>query len=130
MTEDEVDKIIGADFSEKFSRDLNRYRIAEEDEYRKWTELIPFIKWPADWEVKAIPPFGGAIVRYLIKTPKCKRVSVYLDCYQRLGFMSAPYWEVYPHEGDCARCYLNEAEELVRLISECADEKESDARTL
>lgn len=99
------------------------YKLAERDEWRKWQPLIPYIKWPSDWLVKAVPPFGNAIIRYNIKTPKCEFVSVYLDCYDELGFVGVPYWEVYPNsEGDCTRVLLSEpVENLLNAISECGE---------
>jgi hypothetical protein len=95
------------------------YRLEEMHEWRKWASQIPFISWPPDWKVKAVPPFGSAIIRYFIQTPNRDFVSVYLDCYDRLGVMGKPYWEVYPHNGDCFRCYLNEVDELLKAIGEC-----------
>jgi len=86
-------------------------------EWRKWAEKIPYIKWPSDWEVKAIPPFGGAIIRYNIKKED-KKISVYLDCYGILGGVASyPYWEIYPYKGDTFRCAINEIEELLEAIA-------------
>lgn len=95
------------------------YKLEARDKWRKWCNEIPFIQWPSDWKVKAIPPFGGAIIRYNIQTPNCERVSVYLDCYDRLGIMEAPYWEVYPYQGECARCLMNETDQLLKYIGKC-----------
>lgn len=114
-----VKGIIEKDFNDDVSRILVRAQVEKEDEWMKWAAEIPFVKWPSDWEVKAIPPLNGTIVRYLIQTPKCKYVSVYLDCYDRLGHYGAPYWEVHPHKGDVARCALKDVDELLKLISEC-----------
>jgi hypothetical protein len=90
-------------------------------EWDKWVEEIPYIEWPKGWQVKAIPPFSGAVIRYLIKrfdTPDRHRVSVYLDCYGMLGAHYEPYWEVYPgnSDGDTNRCNMNEIDELKRQI--------------
>lgn len=88
-------------------------------EWEKWRTEIPFIKWPPDWEVKAIPPFGGAIVRYLINTKHKKGLSVYLDCYNYLGYYDlkqTPYWELYPYEDDVFRCEMNDTESLLNAI--------------
>ena len=91
-------------------------KISEADEWDKWQKEIPFINWPSEWGVKAIPAFAGAIIRYRVKTPKCEDVSVYLDCYDRLGCMRQPYWEVYPIDGDTFRCFLHETKELIDAI--------------
>ena len=67
-------------------RNGNAHReIAEQDEWGKWIDLIPAIKFSPEWEVKVIPPFGGAIVRFLVIC-KGKTASVYLDCYDRIGY--------------------------------------------
>jgi hypothetical protein len=84
-------------------------------EYSKWEKLIPFIKFPKDWEVKMIPPFGGAIVRFVVKRGE-NFVSVYLDCYDRLGCYGKPYWEIYPCKPDTYRCDMNDIEDLLDAI--------------
>jgi len=101
--------------------ELLTYELEKADEWRKWMLLIPFIEWPSGWKVRACPPFSGAIVRYHVQTPKMngeKFVSVYLDCYDRIGYYGEPYWEVYPHEGDVGRCAMANVTELLKLISE------------
>lgn len=85
-------------------------------ETRKWVSEIPYIKFDPSWEVKVIPPFGGATVRFLVKK-NGKTVSVYLDCYDRLGCVEAPYWEAYPISEDVARFLLNDVNELVEAIT-------------
>jgi hypothetical protein len=85
-------------------------------EYEKWKKEIPFLKFQPDWEVKMIPPLGGAIVRFLIRRGK-NHVSVYLDCYDRLGAMDKPYWEVYPHkDADTFRCGIKNTKSLLEAI--------------
>lgn len=86
--------------------------------WRKWDEEIPFIHWPGDWSVKAIPPVTGAVVRYKVKKPGDKIVSVYLDCYDILGFFGEPYWEIYPHNNDTFRCKMNDTTALLQAIEE------------
>lgn len=86
-------------------------------EAREWGPKIPYLKFPSDCEVKVIPPFGGANVRFLVKKNE-KVISVYLDCYANLGAMDVPYWEIYPYQGDTYRCFLNEADDLMEKIEE------------
>lgn len=87
-------------------------------EWKKWTDEIPFIKFPKDWEVKIIPPFAGAVVRFLVNTPKRKRISVYLDCYENLGYFGGPHWEVYPDKDDNnARFAMSDTEGLLKCIA-------------
>lgn len=98
------------------------HEIGRLQEWDKWRKEIPFIKWPNDWEIKIIPPFGAAIVRFLVNTPKAKGLSVYLDCYNYLGYYDlkqTPYWELYPaSDGDVFRCEMKDTESLIKAISE------------
>lgn len=97
---------------------FNSVKIAEVEniqEYKKWEKLIPFIKFPADWEIKIIPPFGGAVLRFVVRRGE-NIVSVYLDCYDRLGSYGEPYWEIYPCKPDTYRCPMNEVDDLLEAI--------------
>jgi len=88
-------------------------------ERSRWTDKIPFIQFPSNWLVKAIPSYDFAIIRYHISNGD-KQVSVYLDCYDLLGCYGEPYWEVYPYRAeDTARCKMNDIDELLSLIGEC-----------
>lgn len=86
-------------------------------ETRQWGPKIPYLRFPADCEVKIIPPFAGASCRFMIKRGS-KSISVYLDCYGILGAMDKPYWEIYPYKGDTFRCWIDETNELLRAIEE------------
>ena len=99
--------------------------LANEKEYHKWQEEIPNISFPSDWEIRIIPPFGGAIVRFLaIKGDR--QVSVYLDCYDRLGIYGSPYWEIYPNtSGDVDRLSMNDVDGLLQGIKESLEYKEA-----
>lgn len=90
-------------------------------ESRKWMKEIPSLKFPADWEIRIIPPFAGAVVRFLaIKNGS--QVSVYLDCYDHLGFMGYPHWEIYPDsEDNNLRFEMNDTEGLINAISKSLD---------
>jgi len=86
-------------------------------ENNKWSQEIPYIPFPSDWEVKITPPSVGAVVRFRVKKGDAK-VSVYLDCYDNLGCVGFPYWEVYPYGGDVFRCDMLDTESLLRAIDE------------
>ena len=86
-------------------------------EHTKWLKEIPYLKFPSEWEVQISPPFTGAVVRFRVKYND-REVSVYLDCYGSLGAIDQPYWEIYPHQEDTYRCYMNETEELMNAIKE------------
>ena len=111
----------------KVWRDLDYLR--EELEWDKWMREIPFIQWPSDWQVKAVPPFVNGIIRYWITKEGLGKsiVSVYLDCYCLLGFEGEPYWEVHPIEGDVGRCSMNDTDELLKLIAQGLGELENEA---
>lgn len=94
------------------------YKYEEAMEHSKWMKEIPFIEFPAGFKVKFSPPFAGAVVRFIVQK-KDVSVSVYLDCYNNLGYESKPYWEVYPSfDGGTFRCYIHETDKLVSNIVE------------
>jgi hypothetical protein len=86
--------------------------------HREYAEQIPFISFPSDLKVKIIPPFGGAVVRFLVAKGE-NEVSVYLDCESNLvtyGAYNKPYWEIYPYQGDTFRCAIDEVDVLIKHI--------------
>lgn len=95
---------------------MERFKIEEGDKWRESIGQIPFIRFPADWQVQVIPPFGGAMARFRVRLPSGKEKSVYLDFYDRLGYCGHPYWEVYPYGDDVGRCSINETDELLQMI--------------
>lgn len=106
-----------------FDKEIELYRassiVERTQEWRKWIEEIPYISFPAEWEVKIIPPFNRAIVRFIAKHKQTGReCSVYLDCYDELGCFGSPYWEVYPHDKDVFRCPMDDIESLLKAIGE------------
>lgn len=99
-----------------------RAKIEEKDEFKKWMTEIPVLSFPSNWKVKIIPPFHGAIVRFLVFDQEEKqRVSVYLDCYDRLGYFGEPYWEIHPYDNDVYRIKMQDADELLKRIQEILD---------
>lgn len=102
---------------------FKRHDVETKDEWLRWCEEIPFIQFPSGWNVKVIPPFAGAVARFRVRderTPKDDFSSVYLDCYDRLGWVKEPYWEVYPHYdcGGIRRCQMNDTKGLLEMIKE------------
>ena len=90
--------------------------IYEAHEYKKWIEEIPYFELPDGISIKPIPNFCGSIVRFKAKANN-RSVSVYLDCYSKLGIEKEPYWEVYPCvHGYPERCGMNETDELIKII--------------
>ena len=103
------------------------YKYSDVMEHEKWLKEIPYIRFQSDWDIKVSPPFGGAVVRFLIRKVGAE-VSVYLDCYDMLGYVEEPYWEVYPHGSDVARCYMNDTESLIELIKQSITEQHENTR--
>lgn len=108
-----------------------RYKIENDYEWREWIKNIPYINFPPDWNVKIMPPFGGAMIRFKVKkndSDKC--VSVYLDCHHSLGYYgesgNEPYWEIYPaFDGDTARFDINNIKEIMEEIEKSLNHKEN-----
>jgi len=98
--------------------------IEELYDWKGWMWKIPALSFRPDWLVRIVPPFHGAIVRFRVskkETPD-KDVSVYLDCYDELGCVGQPYWEIYPAKhGDIDRFLMNETEELIQAIAEALE---------
>lgn len=102
---------------------LDIYEVAKQYDWEKWKYEIPFIKFPDNFLVRIIPPFSGAIVRFLVATEdKDGDVSIYLDCYDVLGCYGEPYWEVYgSNDRDVRRCEMKDTSTLINLISDSLD---------
>jgi len=93
-------------------------KVCEYDSLMKTRERaveIPFLSFPNDWEVKIIPPFGGAAIRFIVKKRDYK-ASIYLDFDDMLGCHGSPYWEVYPVDGDTERVDKDNVEGLMQAI--------------
>lgn len=103
-----------------FDSMLFRYEMEAHDKWLEWSFKIPFIQFPSDWKIRITPPFGGAVARFRVwipGMPDAENVSIYLDCFDRLGCYGKPYWEVHPYKGDCGRCDMADIPELLRMIA-------------
>jgi len=117
MAKDKPIKIISVDHRDETAVWSVLSAVDNINEYQKWAKKIPAMKFPSDWNVQIIPPFGGAIVRFTVQRDGSKnKVSVYLDCYDRLGAVGQPYWELYPYKGDTYRCAMENVDELLEII--------------
>ena len=91
-------------------------------ETRKWINELPVFHFEKEWDVKIIPPFGGAVIRFWINHND-KHVSVYFDAYSELGYMydeddnPIPYFELYDGD-DCRRYCINESEQMMEDIKD------------
>lgn len=92
-----------------------------------WEELHKFIPELPEirpgYTLKLLPPGRGAVLRFFIrKVDSEKYVSVFLDMFDRLGFMQEPYWEIYPYKDEITKRFLlNEMENLFDAIYEELD---------
>lgn len=99
---------------------LHQYEVLQE--HRKWIKELPYLNFKKEWDVKIIPPFGKAIIRFCIDYND-KRASVYFDGYSELGFMYGeegepiPYFEFYDGK-DIRRYLMDESEQMMKDIEE------------
>jgi hypothetical protein len=97
-------------------RSLANYTAGKMYEWDKWSKELPYLTFPRGCEVKVMPPFAGAVVRFSVKKGK-NSVSVYFDAYGELGAMREPYWEIYPaKDGEPERFLLGEEEQMMKAI--------------
>lgn len=101
---------------DKVEATVRRHTVEHEEKWREWIDRIPEIPMPQGWRVKVIPPYAGALARFVVINSSGQDKSVYLDVYERLGCWDGPYWEVYPVDNDVARCDMDDVSELIRLI--------------
>ena len=98
---------------------VERYEIERREQWREYgMKAMPFFRFPPDWQVCFIAPFGGVLTRFVIKLPSGNTKSVYFDAHDAAGCVGQPYWEVYPYRGDCGRCMKDEADDLIRMIGD------------
>lgn len=88
-------------------------------EFDKWTaDEMPAMKFPSDWLVRIIAPFGGATARFHVSLEgKDGGISVYFDTTNALGYYDGPYWEAYPINGDTERFGLGEETKMLEAIN-------------
>jgi hypothetical protein len=94
---------------------LSRAKVERDEKWDDWIEKIPNLSFPPTWQIRIIPPFAGALVRFLVFA-NGRRISVYLDVNESLGYAEGPYWEVYPVEGENARCAIDDVKGLMQLL--------------
>lgn len=89
-------------------------------DYRGWAKKLPALHFDKEWDVKIIPPFAGAIIRFTINHND-KHVSVYFDGYSDLGWMydendePIPYFEYY-NGNETYRYLIDESEKMMNDI--------------
>lgn len=98
-----------------------RSRLETEERWSHWRRAIPAIEFRQGWRVRVVPPFGGAIARFEVIEGDLM-VSVFLDCYDRLGWFGtgtqSPYWQVHPYKGASVDIAMDDSDGLVERIAE------------
>jgi hypothetical protein len=97
---------------------LARPQLERRENWRTIAGEMPYLRFPRDWEVAVVPPFGGAVARFWVRKGAAQ-VSVYADYYERLGCWSEPHWEIYPSaEDDNERFSIaTESDEMLKAIT-------------
>ena len=100
------------------NKTLTIAKAEEYHEYKKWANELPALHFDREWDVKIIPPFAGAIIRFWINHND-KHVSVYFDGYSELGWMydenndkPIPYFEYYDGN-ETYRSLLDESDKMM-----------------
>lgn len=85
-------------------------------ETRKWAMDMPVLRFPSQWRVQIIPPFGGALARFVVYGKGNAQVSVYFDAYEMLGCYGEPHWEAYPIGDNNERWAMKDWRKMFRAI--------------
>lgn len=85
---------------------IKRYEVEDIEKWSSIRDEIPILNFKEEWGVKITPPVAGAVARFLIMKDNKQICSIYLDWYDRLGCVGAPYYELYPNEDDDTNRYL------------------------
>lgn len=113
ISEEEKAEIELEDEKRKFQL---RKKVDREFEYNKWINLMPEIKFPEGWSFIPLPPYKGAICRFIVIAEGIE-FSVYLDCYGLLGYHEGdPYWEVFSIDEGFFRCDMQQPEKIIEAI--------------
>lgn len=86
----------------------------------KWRYELPFFSLPDGMEIKVVPNYGGSTARFIVRNKITKKeVSVYLDCYNTLGYGPDPYWEMYPNKDDTTQRFdMKDMDGLMETIKD------------
>jgi hypothetical protein len=93
----------------------------------KFNRKIPYLTFPSTWEIQPVPQFAGSYWRFYVRRRggNYDGVSVYLDVADKLGYMGAPYWEIYPAAGgDTCRFLLGQEEQLMTALEDAIKAQE------
>lgn len=99
---------------------LERLQLEIDEDWRECNNLIPFLNFPEGSLIKLTAPFGGALARCELILKNSLHISLYVDFYDRLGYMNKPYIEIYDGT-DCHRFLLSETEQLENKLQELSE---------
>ena len=113
---------------------LKRYHVEQEQDWKGEIVRIPWLHFRGDWQVRIIPPFGDAVIRFQVILPSGALKSIYMDSRHSLGMWGnlatcEPYWEVYPYQGDVGRCALDDTIMLMEMIQDETSGDEDEGTT-
>lgn len=94
-----------------------RFDVENNEQWREWVDKIPYLTFPPGVEVKIIPPFAGAMARFIVKKSDIE-ISVFLDCLDSIQSMGFPYWEMYTDNRYSHRFPLHKVDDLMDKISQ------------
>lgn len=103
--------------------EMLRLQLESTENWRGFCPSLPYFSFPPEWEVRTLPPFGGALLRFSVrKRGGGKEISVYFDVFDvfdALGFADQQqYWEIYPDSyGDLQRFLTHELKEMFEEIN-------------
>jgi len=108
---------------EAVNEKLKRYHVEQEQDWKGEIVRIPWLHFRGDWQVRIIPPFADAVIRFQVILPSGLLKSIYMDSRHSLGMWGnlatcEPYWEVYPYQGDVGRCALADTIMLMEMIQD------------
>lgn len=66
------------------NKTLTIAKAEEFHEYRKWANELPALHFDKEWDVKIIPPFAGAIIRFWINY-NIKNGILYVTLYEKIN---------------------------------------------
>lgn len=117
--------------TEAVEEKLRRYKVEQDQDWKGEIVRIPWLHFRGDWQVRIIPPFGDAVIRFQVVLPSGMLKSVYMDSRHSLGVWGnlstpEPYWEVYPYQGDVGRCALDDTIMLMEMIQDETGEQDED----
>jgi len=100
-----------------------RHEVETEQGWIEEAETIPYIQFPPSWQIKIMPPFSDAVVRFKVTLPSGLEKSVFLDSrcslikHRDKDGRPIPCWEVAPVAGKWAHCAKYNIQTLLKLIA-------------